>query len=64
MKYFLIPILGIMTSCSFLPFLAKEVKEGIEFEEDAIKHEIEFRSEKHMACKAALHGISKTLKNI
>jgi hypothetical protein len=46
MKYFWFSLLVILSGCSLMPFLIEEIEEGIEFEEDAIKHEIEFRKHK------------------
>ncbi len=48
MKYFWLMVLVAFTGCSLMPLFVEEVEELVEFEEDAIKHEIELR-EKHQA---------------
>ncbi len=47
MKYIYIIMLIMFTSCSMLPFFVEEAEKAIEFEEDAVKHEIELREIHH-----------------
>jgi len=47
MKNFYILALAILTSCSYIPFLAQGIEEAVEFEEDAIKDEIKIREKHH-----------------
>jgi hypothetical protein len=46
MKYVVLISLAILSGCGMMPFVIEEVEEGIEFEQDAIKHEIELREHK------------------
>ncbi len=51
MHFLFLLLLPIFSSCSMMPFLVEEVEEGIEFEEAAIKDEIELRSKNKLACE-------------
>jgi len=47
MKYLLVFVLAVMTSCNMMPFVVEEIEEAVEFEIDAIDHEIELREAHH-----------------
>lgn len=41
MKFIAMISLSIMSGCAMVPFMIEEVKEAVEFEKDAVEHEIE-----------------------
>ncbi len=47
MKFIAIISLGVMSACATVPFMIEEAEEALEFEKDAIEHEIELRNHEH-----------------
>jgi hypothetical protein len=45
MKYIAILMLAILSSCSMMPYLMTEAEDLVEFEKDAIEHEVELRKD-------------------